>query len=139
MMWPLLHVELANEKSWSGRPRCVRKALQQPLAREMDFTGRSTRGMVYVDSDVISEDETLGHGCFGVPDLIQMSRMKISFSSASIPARSWQRIESDDAETLQDSLSIPRGSSSTRTRWTRISGLQGSSQRIDRPPVRPAS
>ena len=34
-------------------------ALKCPHAREMDFTGRSMRGMVYVDVDGISEDDGL--------------------------------------------------------------------------------
>ena len=34
-------------------------ALELPHAREMDFTGRSMRGMVYVDADGISEDDDL--------------------------------------------------------------------------------
>jgi TfoX/Sxy family transcriptional regulator of competence genes len=34
-------------------------ALQLPHAREMDFTGRSMRGMVYVDPVGISEDDEL--------------------------------------------------------------------------------
>ena len=34
-------------------------ALALPHAREMDFTGRSMRGMVYVDEAGISEDEDL--------------------------------------------------------------------------------
>jgi hypothetical protein len=34
-------------------------ALDLPHAREMDFTGRSMRGMVYVGEDGISEDEDL--------------------------------------------------------------------------------
>jgi hypothetical protein len=40
-------------------PDAYVEALQLPHAREMDFTGRSMRGMVYVDSDGISEDEKL--------------------------------------------------------------------------------
>jgi TfoX-like protein len=34
-------------------------ALARPFAREMDFTGRSMRGMVYVSPEGISEDEGL--------------------------------------------------------------------------------
>ena len=41
-------------------------ALQLPHAREMDFTGRSMRGMVYVDPDGISEDDELDPGCNAV-------------------------------------------------------------------------
>ena len=40
-------------------PDAYGEALQRPRAREMDFTGRSMRGMVYVDSEGISEDEAL--------------------------------------------------------------------------------
>lgn len=35
------------------------QALAQPHAREMDFTGRSMRGMVFVSEQGISEDEDL--------------------------------------------------------------------------------
>jgi hypothetical protein len=34
-------------------------ALAQPHAREMDFTGRSMKGMVYVSEEGISEDDAL--------------------------------------------------------------------------------
>ena len=34
-------------------------ALAQPNAREMDFTGRSMKGMVYVDAGGIAEDDDL--------------------------------------------------------------------------------
>jgi TfoX N-terminal domain len=40
-------------------PDAHSEALQIPHAREMDFTGRSMRGMVYVDPDGVSEDEDL--------------------------------------------------------------------------------
>ena len=40
-------------------PDAYAAALQLPHAREMDFTGRSMRGMVYVDPDGISEDDEL--------------------------------------------------------------------------------
>ena len=40
-------------------PDAYAAALQLPHAREMDFTGRSMRGMVYVDSNGISEDDDL--------------------------------------------------------------------------------
>ena len=40
-------------------PDAYPEALGLPHAREMDFTGRSMRGMVYVDPDGISEDESL--------------------------------------------------------------------------------
>lgn len=34
-------------------------ALSQPHAREMDFTGRPMRGMIYVESTGIEEDDDL--------------------------------------------------------------------------------
>ena len=34
-------------------------ALKQPHAREMDFTGRSLKGMVYVDVDGIADEDDL--------------------------------------------------------------------------------
>jgi hypothetical protein len=40
-------------------PDAYLEALGLPHAREMDFTGRSMRGMVYVDPDGISEDADL--------------------------------------------------------------------------------
>lgn len=40
-------------------PDAYAAALKLPHAREMDFTGRSIRGMVYVDSDGITEDDDL--------------------------------------------------------------------------------
>jgi hypothetical protein len=40
-------------------PDAYPEALTMPNAREMDFTGRSMRGMVYVSEDGISEDEGL--------------------------------------------------------------------------------
>ncbi len=40
-------------------PDAYAAALELPHAREMDFTGRSMRGMVYVDADGISEDDDL--------------------------------------------------------------------------------
>lgn len=40
-------------------PGAYGEALAQPQAREMDFTGRSMKGMVYVDEAGISEDEDL--------------------------------------------------------------------------------
>ena len=40
-------------------PDAYVEALGRPHAREMDFTGRSMRGMVYVDPDGISEDADL--------------------------------------------------------------------------------
>lgn len=38
-----------------------RAALEAPHAREMDFTGRSLTGMVYVAEEGIAEDDDLGH------------------------------------------------------------------------------
>jgi hypothetical protein len=40
-------------------PVAYPEALALPHAREMDFTGRSMRGMVFVSEDGISEDEDL--------------------------------------------------------------------------------
>jgi hypothetical protein len=40
-------------------PDAYADALALPHAREMDFTGRSMRGMVYVDEDGFSEDGDL--------------------------------------------------------------------------------
>src|SRR5229473_2727047 len=40
-------------------PDAYAEALQLPHSREMDFTGRSMRGMVYVEADGISEDDDL--------------------------------------------------------------------------------
>ena len=40
-------------------PATYVEALDQPHAREMDFTGRSMRGMVFVAGDGISEDDDL--------------------------------------------------------------------------------
>ena len=40
-------------------PDAYPEALALPHAREMDFTGRSMRGMVFVSEDGISEDEDL--------------------------------------------------------------------------------
>jgi hypothetical protein len=40
-------------------PEAYADALQRPQAREMDFTGKAMRGMVYVDPDGISEDDAL--------------------------------------------------------------------------------
>jgi NADH:ubiquinone oxidoreductase subunit len=42
-------------------PDAWEECLAHPHAREMDFTGRSMRGMVYVDEAGISEDDDL-HG-----------------------------------------------------------------------------
>jgi TfoX/Sxy family transcriptional regulator of competence genes len=40
-------------------PRAYEASLALPYAREMNFTGRSMRGMVYVDADGLSEDDDL--------------------------------------------------------------------------------
>jgi TfoX/Sxy family transcriptional regulator of competence genes len=40
-------------------PDAYAECLDHPHAREMDFTGRAMRGMVYVSSDGIDEDEDL--------------------------------------------------------------------------------
>lgn len=41
-------------------PEQYEAALGRPHAREMDFTGRSMRGMVYVATEGIEDDEDLG-------------------------------------------------------------------------------
>ena len=41
-------------------PEAYVEALAQPHAREMDFTGRPLRGMVYVDPTGMESDEQLG-------------------------------------------------------------------------------
>ena len=41
-------------------PERYDSALTQPHARPMDFTGRPMKGIVYVDSDGLAEDEQLG-------------------------------------------------------------------------------
>jgi TfoX/Sxy family transcriptional regulator of competence genes len=40
-------------------PDAWEDALREPHAREMDFTGRSMRGMVYVSADGLAEDRDL--------------------------------------------------------------------------------
>jgi TfoX/Sxy family transcriptional regulator of competence genes len=40
-------------------PEAYAEALALPGAREMDFTGRSLKGFVYVSADVLAEDGTL--------------------------------------------------------------------------------
>jgi len=50
---------LGNEIMVRVGPDAYAAALELPHAREMDFTGRSMRGMVYVDADGISEDGDL--------------------------------------------------------------------------------
>jgi TfoX/Sxy family transcriptional regulator of competence genes len=42
-------------------PDAWSEALDQPHAREMDFTGRSMKGMVYVGVDGFAEDDDLRH------------------------------------------------------------------------------
>ncbi|MDX1341775.1 MAG: TfoX/Sxy family protein [Reinekea sp.] len=44
-------------------PEQYPQALQQPGAREMDFTGRVMKGMVFVDAQHISEDDQLQYWC----------------------------------------------------------------------------
>ena len=41
-------------------PDAYADALAQPGAREMDFTGKAMKGMVYVDADGVAEDDALG-------------------------------------------------------------------------------
>jgi len=50
---------LGNEIMVRVGPDAYAASLARPHAREMDFTGRSMRGMVYVDPDGISEDTDL--------------------------------------------------------------------------------
>jgi TfoX/Sxy family transcriptional regulator of competence genes len=40
-------------------PAAYTAALEEPHARVMDFTGRSSKGIVYVDPEGISEDDDL--------------------------------------------------------------------------------
>ncbi|GJM10534.1 MAG: RNA methyltransferase [Lysobacteraceae bacterium] len=40
-------------------PDQYENALNQPFAREMDFTGRPMRGFVYVDTEGLEEDDAL--------------------------------------------------------------------------------
>lgn len=40
-------------------PEAWEEALSEPGAREMDFTGRSLKGFVYVDEDVLRDDAVL--------------------------------------------------------------------------------
>jgi hypothetical protein len=58
-------------------PEWYSEALGMPHAREMDFTGRSMRGMVYVDEGGISEDA----------DLSAWLRRGLDFAS-SLPSKS---------------------------------------------------
>ena len=41
-------------------PDAYDEALARPHAREMDFTGRSMKGFVYVEAEGIAEDDQLG-------------------------------------------------------------------------------
>ena len=41
-------------------PEQYENCLKKPHAREMDFTGRAMKGMVYVSPEGIESDETLG-------------------------------------------------------------------------------
>lgn len=41
-------------------PDAYEDAIEKPHAREMDFTGRSMKGLVFVDPAGISEDNALG-------------------------------------------------------------------------------
>ena len=50
---------VGNELMVRVGPDAYPEALTMPYAREMDFTGRSMRGMVFVSEDGISEDEGL--------------------------------------------------------------------------------
>ena len=42
-------------------PDAYEECLARPNAREMDFTGRSLRGMVYVSAEGVAEDADLSH------------------------------------------------------------------------------
>lgn len=42
-------------------PDAYAEALEQPHAREMDFTGRPLKGMVYVDPQGVAADDELGN------------------------------------------------------------------------------
>jgi hypothetical protein len=50
---------VGNELMVRVGPAAAAEALALPQAREMDFTGRSMRGMVYVDEDGVAEDADL--------------------------------------------------------------------------------
>ena len=50
---------VGNELMVRVGPTAWSEALAQPHAREMDFTGRSMKGMVYVGEAGLSEDEDL--------------------------------------------------------------------------------
>jgi hypothetical protein len=51
---------VGNELMVRVGPNAYPEALTMPHVREMDFTGRSMRGMVFVSSEGIAEDEDLG-------------------------------------------------------------------------------
>jgi TfoX/Sxy family transcriptional regulator of competence genes len=53
------HGIVGNELMVRVGPAAYSEALALPHAREMDFTGRSMRGMVFVSEDGISEDDDL--------------------------------------------------------------------------------
>ena len=53
-------------------------ALELPHVREMDFTGHSMRGMIYVDSEVLSEDA----------DLLTWLQMGLSYAGSLPPKHS---------------------------------------------------
>jgi hypothetical protein len=40
-------------------PAAYERALSQPLAREMDFTGRPLKGMIYVSAEGVATDASL--------------------------------------------------------------------------------
>ena len=50
---------VGNELMVRVGPDAYREALSLPSAREMDFTGKPMRGMVFVAEDGFSEDEDL--------------------------------------------------------------------------------
>lgn len=50
-----------NELMVRVGPDAYEEALSQPHAREMDFTGRSLKGMVYVAAEGLENDTQLGH------------------------------------------------------------------------------
>jgi len=50
---------VGNELMVRVGPAAYLDALALPQVREMDFTGRSMRGMVFVSEDGISEDDDL--------------------------------------------------------------------------------
>lgn len=52
-------------------PEAYREALQKPHAREMDFTGKSLKGMVYVGIEGLEQDDDLGDWIARGLDFIQ--------------------------------------------------------------------